>query len=116
MAHQERRCDWAQKLCYGMGHVYNDLCAAMWFSYTLFYLQIVLQMEAKTAGTLIMTGQIVDSLATPIVGWAVDRTGARRAWHLAGALTHYAVIFRAEYTIQWRSSPTVRGRSELYTS
>ncbi|KAH0812878.1 hypothetical protein GEV33_009915 [Tenebrio molitor] len=81
---EERRCDWVKKLCYGMGHVYNDLCAAMWFSYTLFYLQIVLQMEATTAGTLIMTGQIVDSLATPVVGCAVDRTGARRAWHLAG--------------------------------
>ncbi|XP_068916276.1 major facilitator superfamily domain-containing protein 12-like isoform X1 [Tenebrio molitor] len=83
---EERRCDWVKKLCYGMGHVYNDLCAAMWFSYTLFYLQIVLQMEATTAGTLIMTGQIVDSLATPVVGCAVDRTGARRAWHLAGTL------------------------------
>jgi Na+/melibiose symporter-like transporter len=56
---EERRCDWVKKLCYGMGHVYNDLCAAMWFSYTLFYLQIVLQMEATTAGTLIMTGEFV---------------------------------------------------------
>ncbi|NP_001280547.1 uncharacterized protein LOC655856 [Tribolium castaneum] len=86
MANLDRRCYWVQKLCYGMGHVYNDLCAAMWFSYTLFYLQIVLQMESKTAGILIMTGQVVDALATPVVGYAVDRTGARRAWHLAGTL------------------------------
>lgn len=53
-----RKCNTTiQKLCYGLGHVYNDLCAAMWFSYTLFYLQIVLQIESRTAGILIMLGK-----------------------------------------------------------
>ena len=28
------------KLAYGLGHVYNDLCAAVWFSYMLIYLQV----------------------------------------------------------------------------
>lgn len=45
-----------QNLSYGMGHVYNDLCAAVWFSYTLFYLQIVLQLDSTTAGVLVMLG------------------------------------------------------------
>ncbi len=31
---------WRYKLAYGVGHVYNDLCAAVWFSYTLLYLQV----------------------------------------------------------------------------
>lgn len=45
-----------QKICYGLGHVHNDLCAAIWFSYMLFYFQIVLQMESTIAGSLIMIG------------------------------------------------------------
>lgn len=48
-----------QKICYGFGHVYNDLCAAIWFSYMLFYFQIVLQMESVIAGTLIMIGKLL---------------------------------------------------------
>ncbi len=31
---------WKHKLAYGVGHVYNDLCAAVWFSYMLLYLQV----------------------------------------------------------------------------
>lgn len=46
-----------QRIAYGFGHVYNDLCAAMWFSYTLFYLQIVIRMTATSAGLLVMIGE-----------------------------------------------------------
>lgn len=28
-----------EKLGYGLGHIYNDLCAGVWFSYTLLFLQ-----------------------------------------------------------------------------
>jgi len=30
-----------QKLSYGVGHVLNDLCASMWFSYLLVFLHEV---------------------------------------------------------------------------
>lgn len=33
---------WGQKLSFGTGHVLNDLCASVWFSYLLVYLQYVL--------------------------------------------------------------------------
>ncbi|ERL89193.1 hypothetical protein D910_06567 [Dendroctonus ponderosae] len=33
-----------------------------------------------------MIGQVVDSVATPLVGWAIDRTGERRSWHFGGSL------------------------------
>ncbi|ENN71198.1 hypothetical protein YQE_12127, partial [Dendroctonus ponderosae] len=79
-------CSFVQKLSFGLGHVFNDLCAAMWFSYTLFYLHVVLNIESTTAGTLLMIGQVVDSVATPLVGWAIDRTGERRSWHFGGSL------------------------------
>ncbi|KAJ8946335.1 hypothetical protein NQ318_004225 [Aromia moschata] len=81
-----RTCLIWQKISFGFGHVFNDLCAAMWFSYTLFYLQVVLMMEASTAGILLMTGQIVDALATPLVGWALDYIGHRRLWHFGGTI------------------------------
>lgn len=51
-------CTSLQKISYGLGHVFNDLCAAMWFSYTLFYFQVVLQMESSTAGLLLMIGML----------------------------------------------------------
>ncbi|KAK4871773.1 hypothetical protein RN001_015897 [Aquatica leii] len=73
-----------QKLSFGLGHVYNDLCAAVWFSYTLFYFHIVLQLESATAGILIMLGQVSDAVVTPIIGWAVDKTGNLKLWHVAG--------------------------------
>ena len=31
-----------ERLAYSVGHFYNDLCAAMWFSYLLVYLQYLL--------------------------------------------------------------------------
>ncbi|KAL1498164.1 hypothetical protein ABEB36_009006 [Hypothenemus hampei] len=79
-------CSIIQKLSFGLGHVFNDLCAAMWFSYTLFYLHVVLNISSTTAGTLLMIGQIVDSIATPLAGWAMDRHGDKKAWHFAGTV------------------------------
>lgn len=114
-------CKILEKISYGLGHVFNDLCAAMWFSYTLFYLQVVLQMEATTAGLLLMigtsyrkkndlvqllsklienslilfyfAGQVVDSLATPFAGWSIDSTGHRRLWHLGGEYLKITLLF-----------------------
>ncbi|VEN40083.1 unnamed protein product [Callosobruchus maculatus] len=94
-------CLCCQKLSYGLGHVFNDLCAAMWFSYTLFYFQVVLKMEATTAGILLMTGQVVDSLATPLAGWLLDCTGKRKLWHFSGSLAvalGFSLIFSMKYT------------------
>lgn len=36
------RISWFQKFAFGTGHVLNDLCASVWFSYLLVYLQYVL--------------------------------------------------------------------------
>lgn len=50
-------CSILHKISFGLGHVYNDLCAAMWFSYTLFYFQVVLEVQSQTAGILLMIGK-----------------------------------------------------------
>uniref|UniRef100_A0A1Q3FMD5 Putative na+/melibiose symporter n=2 Tax=Culex tarsalis TaxID=7177 RepID=A0A1Q3FMD5_CULTA len=73
-----------EKLGYGLGHVYNDLCAGVWFSYTLLFMQGALGMPAAEAGALVMLGQVGDAVATPIVGFLTDKYGTKRQWHAAG--------------------------------
>ena len=76
-----------------VGHVLNDLCAAMWFSYLLVYFHQVLQLDSTTAGYLLLIGQITDGLATPVVGIESDRFGIfgrfygrRKSWHALGTI------------------------------
>lgn len=73
-----------QKVGFGLGHIYNDLCAGVWFSYTLLFMQKALQMAAAEAGALLMVGQVGDALATPIIGVLTDKYGTKRKWHIAG--------------------------------
>lgn len=73
-----------QKCGYGLGHVYNDLCAGVWFSYTLLFMQSALKIPGPEAGALVMLGQIGDALATPIIGLLADRYLTKRKWHITG--------------------------------
>lgn len=75
-----------EKLGYGLGHVYNDLCAGVWFSYTILFMQNALGMAGAVAGTLVMVGQVGDAIATPIVGKLSDKYGTKRRWHIAGTV------------------------------
>lgn len=72
------------KVGYGLGHVYNDLCAGVWFSYTLLFMQGALLLPGPEAGALMMLGQVGDALATPIVGYLADRFGTKQKWHVFG--------------------------------
>lgn len=77
------------KVCYGAGHILNDLCASMWFTYLLLFLHKVVRFGNVTAGTLMLVGQVADAIATPLVGLESDRTGnikygRRKVWHLIG--------------------------------
>ncbi|XP_049876892.1 major facilitator superfamily domain-containing protein 12-like isoform X2 [Pectinophora gossypiella] len=79
-------CQLNQNVLFGFGHVYNDLCAAMWFSYMMLFLQAVLEMKAAVAGSMLLLGQVVDALATPIVGILADRYSTKKCWHLTGCI------------------------------
>ncbi|XP_011637627.1 major facilitator superfamily domain-containing protein 12-like [Pogonomyrmex barbatus] len=74
------------KFAYALGHVFNDLAAAMWFSYTLIYLQRVALLEPVVAGALLLLGQIVDAIMTPIFGFLVDRYCKKKIWHVIGSI------------------------------
>ena len=73
-----------EKTGFALGHIYNDLCAGVWFSYTLLFFQGVLKMPGPQAGALLMLGQVGDAIATPIVGILTDRLSTKRTWHAAG--------------------------------
>lgn len=77
-----------RKLAYGVGHVFNDLCASMWFTYLVLFFHKVVLLGNSYAGLLILIGQVADALATPVIGFLCDRThiryGQRKLWHLIG--------------------------------
>lgn len=79
-----RRLTLTQRTAYGVGHIMNDICAAMWFSYTLLFFQVILGMPPALAGTMLLIGQVADAVATPIVGILADRAGGRKTWHMLG--------------------------------
>uniref|UniRef100_A0A2P2I6J1 Major facilitator superfamily domain-containing protein 12-like n=1 Tax=Hirondellea gigas TaxID=1518452 RepID=A0A2P2I6J1_9CRUS len=80
-------------LGYGTGHVLNDLCSSLWFTYLLIFLNKVERFPNALAGVVLLIGQITDGIATPFVGHEADRTddtpfcikyGRRKTWHLVG--------------------------------
>ncbi|GMT35144.1 hypothetical protein PFISCL1PPCAC_26441 [Pristionchus fissidentatus] len=91
----ERDIGVGQKLSYGFGHFYNDLCASMWFTYLMIFLEKVIKLQAARAGFLMLIGQVVDAISTPIIGIASDsdalpkwftRIGRRISWHAIGTI------------------------------
>ena len=76
-----------------MGHVFNDMCGAMGFTYSLIFFQKVLGFSSFDAGIFMAIGQLADGLSTVLVGilsdnknlfWLCTRYGNRKAWHLVG--------------------------------
>lgn len=53
----ERKIAMSTKLAYALGHIFNDLTAAMWFSYTLIYLQRVVLLRPIVVGALLLLGK-----------------------------------------------------------
>ncbi|CAG2110028.1 unnamed protein product, partial [Medioppia subpectinata] len=92
-----------QRLAFSVGHVLNDVCAAIWFSYFLVYMHFVNRFH-KSAAYLLLIGQIADAIATPFVGleldkvndWWICRYGRKKCWHLLGTVlvcATFPVIF-----------------------
>lgn len=80
-----------KKLAYSTGHILNDLCSAMWFTYLLVFLHRVLRISNVYAGTVLLVGQIADAVATPLIGLEMDKLsicgyGPKKSWHLTGTI------------------------------
>ncbi|EZA52900.1 hypothetical protein X777_07725 [Ooceraea biroi] len=88
------------KFAYGMGHVLNDICASMWFTYLLVFFHLVLGFDPTLAGVVLFIGQVADAVVTPFVGLHSDkndnfwlcRYGRRKTWHLLGTNCYYFMI------------------------
>ena len=94
---KKRKLKLWQKLSYGFGHVFNDMCASMWFTYLLVFYHMVVRLDNTYAGLLLLIGQVTDGLATPVIGYLCDKTrcryGRRKIWHLAGTIMVAASLF-----------------------
>ena len=80
-----------RKFAYGTGHIFNDMCASMWFTYLVLFFHKVVLLNNLYAGLLILIGQLADAAATPIIGFLCDLTnfrcyGRRKLWHLIGSV------------------------------
>lgn len=102
-----QRLPFSRKLLYGIGHVLNDICASMWFTYLLVFFHLVLGFNSISAGIILLIGQIADALATPFVGFHSDKDdnfglckyGRRKTWHLIGIYCYYFLICYLLYHI-----------------
>ncbi|KAJ8962932.1 hypothetical protein NQ314_005649 [Rhamnusium bicolor] len=82
------------QLAYGIGHVLNDVCASMWFTYLLVFFHLVLEFSNWQTGFMLLIGQVADAIATPFVGYHSDQSdnfwfcgyGKRKIWHLFGTV------------------------------
>jgi Na+/melibiose symporter-like transporter len=58
-----------------VGHFFNDLTAACWFNFLLYYLKRVVKTPSAT--TMFFVGQITDGIATPTIGYLSDKFRTR---------------------------------------
>ena len=47
-----------QRVAVGSGHILNDLCASLWFSYLLLYFENVVGMSSDYSAYLMLLGQV----------------------------------------------------------
>ena len=88
---------YTRRFFYGLGHVFNDLCASMWFTYFILFYHLVLRISNAYAGLLVLIGQLADAMTTPVAGYLCDKTenwyGGRKTWHLVGTVMVACSVF-----------------------
>lgn len=83
-----------QRLSYCTGHIFNDLCSAVWFTYFIVYFNKVVGLSTTETGLLFLIAQGSDAVLTPFMGIGCDRLvlkrlshyGKRKSWHLFGTI------------------------------
>lgn len=83
-----------QRISYSTGHIFNDLCSAVWFTYFIVYFNKVVGLSTTDTGLLFLIAQGADAILTPFMGIGCDRIvikrfapyGKRKTWHLFGTI------------------------------
>jgi Na+/melibiose symporter-like transporter len=93
-------------ISYSIGHFQNDICASCWFNFMSYYTVHILQIDKVTAGFVLLSGQIADALATPIVGILSDKfdtkIGRRTPWYIGGTILViicFTLMFQSDYIL-----------------
>ena len=77
-------------LAYSTGHFCNDLCASMWFTYLLWFVNQVVGLNDTQSGYALLSGQLTDGITTPVVGLLSDKLncigGKRNFWYIFGTI------------------------------
>ena len=73
MSATKRSVSMVTKLGYGTGHILNDMCASMWFTYMLLFFHNVIRLSNTNAGLIVLIGQIADGISTVLVGVFSDQ-------------------------------------------
>ena len=73
MSGTKRSVSMVTKLGYGTGHILNDMCASMWFTYMLLFFHNVIRLSNTNAGLIVLIGQIADGISTVLVGVFSDQ-------------------------------------------
>lgn len=102
----ERPLSKLNKFCYSIGHIHNDLCASMWFTFLLIFFKEVIGLPSLRAANLLLIGQVTDGIVTPLVGILSDRVripcyGSRKFVHFIGTVLiaiGFPFIFRQAVT------------------
>jgi len=81
-------------LSYGVGHFQNDITSTILLSFLPLFLKEISPIDSERpgywVGFVVVVGQVVDSLMTPLIGFLSDRThtsiGKRKPWHIFGSI------------------------------
>lgn len=94
---------------YSIGHFQNDICASCWFNFMGYYCKYIRKMDedgSNTSGIVLLSGQVADALATPLVGILSDkfdcRFGKRTPWYVGGTILAticFILIFQVDYIL-----------------
>lgn len=81
---------WVHDLAYSIGHLNNDLILSQWIVLSSWFLTKVVRLTPEDAGLCLLSGELVDAVSTPIIGFYSDKFdskfGKRMIWYFAGFL------------------------------
>ncbi len=100
-----------QKVMVAAGLVLPIAVLAVWYTYAVAFFEKVLELPAKSTGTIIFIGQTAGALSAPLVGiWSDQlscRLGRRRLTHFVGAVAAVVpFVFIWHECISCENSPT----------
>lgn len=97
---------------YSVGHVFNDLIAAMFFFYMIWLMEKVLLLPNEVSAYAFAAGQMTDGISTPLIGILSDkfttRWGSRTPWYFVGQILDGVAVVALFYTPEFIKTSSYR--------